>query len=618
MRVQESRVSNANRAAIYVRMSTEHQAYSIANQTHALEQYARDNKMVIVKRFVDPGKSGLTLSGRPGLKDLLLHVISTEAEFEHILVYDVSRWGRFLDADESAYYEYTCKRANVKVHYCLEPFVNDGSVYSTLVKNLKRVMAGEYSRELSVKVHAGQARLAQLGFRQGGPPGYGIRRQLVDINGNVKGWLKTGDRKGFQSDRVMLTVGPQRETDVVRKIFEWFVMDGLGETQIARLLTERDIEPEYFKKWAHLRAWTCGRVHQVLTNPKYIGTIAYNRTSRKLHEKTVRNPDDKWVCRKGAFEAVVDPALYEKAQQIIRERLIGLDNYQVLDRLSALLKRVGRLSASIINDDPDTPSSQEIVGRFKSLPAVYELVGFKPWRDMDAITKRQRERGRNQGFDCLGDAILDAVASGRLESTFTVSALRAACPGWAQITYSATCAHYTRPGEVRPVKLQRVSLGIYQIVTSLPKLRNRIVVLGDCQILDRLALLLKKTGKLTHQIIAEDRSIPSLTALNRRFGGLRAVYELLGYHHKMDRVGIQKRTAERKAARGAVIMADAIRNAFNSGRLAETFTIKELKANCPGWADSSYHTLTRRYATRNGAAPIKLLRVGRCEYRIVH
>ena len=37
-------------------------------------------------------------------------------------------------------------------------------------------MAGEYSRELSVKVFAAQFRLARMGFTQGGSPGYGFRR----------------------------------------------------------------------------------------------------------------------------------------------------------------------------------------------------------------------------------------------------------------------------------------------------------------------------------------------------------------------------------------------------------------------------------------------------------
>jgi hypothetical protein len=46
---------------------------------------------------------------------------------EVILAYDVSRWGRLQDTDESAYYEYICRRANLRIEYCAEPFTNDGS-----------------------------------------------------------------------------------------------------------------------------------------------------------------------------------------------------------------------------------------------------------------------------------------------------------------------------------------------------------------------------------------------------------------------------------------------------------------------------------------------------------
>jgi len=78
------------------------------------------------------------------------------------------RAGRFHDADESAYYEYICRRANVGVQYCAEQFENDGSAISTMLKGFKRFSAGEYSRELSVKVFHGQCRLVELGFHQVG------------------------------------------------------------------------------------------------------------------------------------------------------------------------------------------------------------------------------------------------------------------------------------------------------------------------------------------------------------------------------------------------------------------------------------------------------------------
>ena len=175
--------------------------------------------MSIVQTYADDGKSGLNLEGRDALQQLIADVERGTARFEVILVYDVSRWGRFQDADESAYYEYLCKRANITVHYCAEPFINDGSLPSTLIKTIKRTMAGEYSRELSVKVFAGQCRLIELGFRQGGSPGYGLQRLLIDQHRNSKGILARGERKSIQTDRVILVPGPEEEVAVVREIY---------------------------------------------------------------------------------------------------------------------------------------------------------------------------------------------------------------------------------------------------------------------------------------------------------------------------------------------------------------------------------------------------------------
>jgi hypothetical protein len=54
------------------------------------------------------------------------------------------------------------------VHYCAEIFPNDDSLPSSIMKSLKRAMAGEYSRELGVKVFDGQVRGATLGFNREG------------------------------------------------------------------------------------------------------------------------------------------------------------------------------------------------------------------------------------------------------------------------------------------------------------------------------------------------------------------------------------------------------------------------------------------------------------------
>src|ERR1700733_10579089 len=273
--VEGALAAKAGRAAMYVRMSTEHQQYSTENQAEAIKKYALQRNLVIVKSFVDHGRSGLTLSGRLALLELLQEVQSGAADFEVILVYDVSRWGRFQDSDESAYYEYRCKRTHVQVHYCAEQFENDGSPTSALLKTIKRSMAAEYSRELSVKVFAGQSRLTELGFRQRGLGGYGLRRQLVGLDGVVKQVLAKGERKSIQNERIILIPGPEEEVKVVRMIFDLYTAEGMGVRRIAAFLNKKGLQPD--GRWR----WTRDAVYTLLTNPKYVGANVYNRTSFK-------------------------------------------------------------------------------------------------------------------------------------------------------------------------------------------------------------------------------------------------------------------------------------------------------------------------------------------------
>lgn len=201
------------RAAQYVRMSTEHQKYSTENQAETIAAHAERQGFEIVRTYEDSGKSGLTLEGRLSLQRLIADVRNHNADFAAILVYDISRWGRFQDADQSAYYEYMCRKGGIQVHYCAEQFENDGSLTSNMLKAVKRVMAGEHSRELSVKAFAGQCRLIGLGFRQGGPAGYGLRRVLVDEAGMPKTMLEHGEHKSLQTDRVILQPGPPPEIE---------------------------------------------------------------------------------------------------------------------------------------------------------------------------------------------------------------------------------------------------------------------------------------------------------------------------------------------------------------------------------------------------------------------
>lgn len=373
-------------AAVYVRMSTEHQQYSTSNQMDALREYARHNGFEIVKEYSDEGKSGLSIQGRNALTQMIQDVLSGQAPFRHILVYDVSRWGRFQDADESAHLEFICRKAGVTVHYCAEQFRNDGSPVSTIVKGVKRAMAGEYSRELSAKVYQGACRLIRLGYKQGGTAGFGLRRMLINQNGERKGVLGLGEHKSIQTDRVILIPGSNEEVEIVRWIYRAFVVDGKCEAEIADALNEKGVLTDLG------RTWTRGAVHGVLTNEKYIGNNVYSRTSFRLKLKHVKNSPDKWIRADGVFEGIVDREVFYKTQGIILARSRRFTDEEMLEKLRSLLSQHGRINGILIDEADGLPSSSAFRHRFGSLVSAYRLIGYDPQIDYGFIEVNRRLR----------------------------------------------------------------------------------------------------------------------------------------------------------------------------------------------------------------------------------
>jgi DNA invertase Pin-like site-specific DNA recombinase len=392
-------------AAQYVRMSTEHQQYSTSNQEDVICEYAEHRGYEIVRTYADEGKSGLNVAGREALRRLIADVQSGNPGFSAILVYDVSRWGRFQDADESAYYEYLCKQAGIDVHYCAEQFENDGGPTSTIIKSIKRAMAGEYSRELSSKVFKGQCRLIELGYRQGGMAGYGLRRMLINQAGVPKGALARGECKSLQTDRVILVPGPEEEIRVVRRIYDEFTKKAKREAEIAADLNAQGLVTDLG------RSWTRGTVHQVLTNEKYIGNNVFNRTSFKLKKKHVCNTPDMWVRADGVFEGIVSSEPFYTAQGIIQERARRLSDEDMLDRLKQLINRHALLSSHLIDAADDTPSSAAYRSRFGSLLRAYQLAGYEPERDYRYVEVNRNLRALYP--ELVGDVMrrLDAIGA---------------------------------------------------------------------------------------------------------------------------------------------------------------------------------------------------------------
>ncbi|WP_318013577.1 recombinase family protein [Mesorhizobium sp. CO1-1-4] len=362
------------RAAQYVRMSTEHQAYSLENQKDAIRAYAELMGYDIVATYADPGRSGLHMEGRPGLKKLLFDIEHGLADYETVVVYDVSRWGRFQSVDESASYEYRCQMAGVRIEFCAEQFANDGTVGSDVLKSIKRSMAAEYSRMLSQRVFSGQVRMARMGFHVGGIQGLGLRRLMVDQFGQPKLILARYEHKNFQTDRVIIVPGPPEEIATVRLIFRLFVRSRKSEPQIAKYLNDRGILNDFG------RPWKTHSVRRVLTNEKYIGNNVWNRRCTKLKTKVAYNPPEQWVRADNAFEPIISRQLFDRAQQILKSLYLRMSDEEMLAALRKLHQRHGKLSWGIINAAPECPSAYRYSAHFGGLLGAYKLIGCLPPR----------------------------------------------------------------------------------------------------------------------------------------------------------------------------------------------------------------------------------------------
>lgn len=378
--------------AQYLRMSTEHQQYSLEYQAFVISSYAARNNFAVVRTYADVAKSGLALKNRAGLSDLLKDVVSKDTPFKVILVYDISRWGRFQDADEGAHYEFICRQAGIQVHYCAETFTNDGSMPSAIMKAVKRVMAAEYSRDLSERTTLAITRLVRDGFWAGSSPGYGLRRMLVGQNAERKRVLNVGERKALRDERTVLVPGPSNEIKVIKEIFRLYTEEKRSMSYIAGRLNDLRIPNGTI-------CWSYHAIRQILFSEKYSGSLVWRRYTQKLRSRHAPLPPEEWVVARDVIAPIVDRSTFDAARTEWLSRTKQFSDEQYLDCLRSVLKISGRLNGKLINQSPLTPSSSSYISRFGSLERAYQLIGYE--RTDTFVLRRHSNRGITQIYRSL-------------------------------------------------------------------------------------------------------------------------------------------------------------------------------------------------------------------------
>lgn len=369
-------------AAQYLRMSREHQNYSLTYQSAHNETYAAEHGFEIVRTYTDAGLSGLTLKGRPALRELLADAIGGAAAYEAILVYDVSRWGRFQDPDQAAHYEFMCREAGHPVIYTAETFGEERSLAAGILKHLKRTMAAEFSRDLSAKIRRSKRGLRGLGFWTGGPPGYGLRRMSATLGRQPRQLMQAGEHKALRGYRTILVHGPEDEVATVRRIYREFLVEGRKMIAIVGRLNEEGISAEAGA------TWTVERLRQVLTNEKYAGALIAQKSVCRLGERASR-PRREWSRVPDAVRPIVDRRTFDAVQaQFRRPKDRRASDEALIAELKQVLADHGELSSALIDRHPDAHCADVYKKRFGGLLSAYRLAGFRPTRRQTAAHEK--------------------------------------------------------------------------------------------------------------------------------------------------------------------------------------------------------------------------------------
>lgn len=532
-------------AVQYVRMSTEHQCYSLDNQKAAIADFAAQRGYEIIDTYCDAGKSGLTLKERKALNRLLHDVTDPKRRFSTILVLDISRWGRFQDPDQHGAYEFLCREMGVNIEYVAETFDNDGSPSATLMKNLKRVMAGEYSRELSVKVTQAHYAVARRGFKLGGKMSYGFRRLVIDSDGNPIRLLEDGEHKYLRSDRVVVVPGPDHELRVIHRIFHLFVDERVSMGRIAEILNVE--QPD-----ASVGNWTFARVRYILTSELVIGNYVYGKSSVRLKTPVVRNPEHLWV-RTAMLKPIVSKAKFKEAQTLLQQPHYPFSRTKMIRGLRRLMREKGGLSSHLINACPYLPTTSTIRRHFGSIDTLYEVLGYDP-----ALKCRVQKRPAWNNITCEeGIAALQAIYTlhgylslGLIETTYDAPSAR-----WYRITFGSLMNAYAAAGYT----LTRGELNVYGNRRS--RLHNRagpptvneatgqwVASLSDEDLFAGMRRIFAERGYISMKLIQQDPRMPPPKWILKRYASILHAYAMAGLRYTRLELVTLSRQQNKKGA----------------------------------------------------------------------
>ncbi|MGI5854936.1 MAG: recombinase family protein [Candidatus Merdivicinus sp.] len=252
-------------AAVYMRMSTDKQEYSIDSQWRLLSDWASRNDYQIIKRYQDAGISAMESKLDKRTDFLKMIEDSEQSEWRTVLIYDSSRFSRSLK--DSIVYKSILKQNGVQLISITEPVLDED--VSLMVDALNGATNELYIRKLSKNVKRGLEQKALRGEIISQVP-YGYRR--------------SADKKKIESI--------PEEANIVTYIYDQYIA-GKSSYILAMELSRAGV------KTHNGNLFDTRQVNRILTNPVYYGTVV-SRVNGKEYQVENAHPG---IVLKEKFEA---------------------------------------------------------------------------------------------------------------------------------------------------------------------------------------------------------------------------------------------------------------------------------------------------------------------------
>ena len=360
-----------SRAVGYVRRSTDRQEQSIPDQKKALEAYAAEHGLHLVKFYIDDAISGTSTLGRRAFQQMIGDAESPARRFDIIVVYDVKRFGR-IDNDEAGYYRYKLRTHGVEVRYVSENF--NGDTTDDLLRPVKQWQARQESRDLSKVTIRGLLSKSDTGFWMGGTPPYGYdlryengdgkflfilrympdgSKQLLDKKGTLVRTLARGESLSISKrDHARLVPSDHERVKIIKRLFKMYAEQGKGYRSLADTLNQEGVPTPRGPKWSYIYSglWTDSTIRSILVNPIYAGDMVWNRrTDARFHRiskgqavdresvhgaRLVPNQKEDWIFVRDAHPPLISRRLFEQAKQRLESHPKSIEQRQRISKLN--------------------------------------------------------------------------------------------------------------------------------------------------------------------------------------------------------------------------------------------------------------------------------------------